>query len=145
MLQIRGNIFETNSSSSCAFVTQIAGYTISKVLNFDTSVKEEDYDWDGEEMDGASLEYLRAEQDGHTQDFLAYLGSKGVQKITVDGKPVDIPELTGDNYYAGRDLKFLDGRIFGVYCRFHFAWEDGTPWELKDYQKDPDYYVEWDG
>ena len=145
MLQIRGEIFETNSSSSCAFVTQIAGYTIPKVIKIDTSIKEEDYDWDGEEMDGPSLEYQSAEKEGRSSDFLAYLGYKGVQKVIVDGKPVDIPEYTGDNYYQSRPyLTWFNGYLFGMYCRFHFAWEDGVPWELERYRGNPDYEVEED-
>lgn len=111
MIQVRYNLWETNSSSACTFTVTVYrpdSIKIPKVVHIDSR----DYD------DKVNRAYIFSGRDDEEEQFLAMLGSVGVEEIYVDGKPVS------PNLNAG-ELKMKELRLaimFAEDCKTFSEW-----------------------
>lgn len=113
MIQVRCNLFETNSSSACTFSIYLFredSITIPKEVHI--------------ELNGRNRidnKYYWAVRDGKEEAFLAFLKSIGVSRIYVDGQLVD-PDIE-------KASDFKDDRELTVATCFAEVFEHHSEWE----------------
>lgn len=145
MIQIRYNLFETNSSSACTLIVvafKPDSIHIPKTIRIDSR---------GDEK--IDIFYrCSGFADSDTRDFVAFLYDIGVEEVYVDGEIVD---LTDYNANIPIDKDILVARLFAAECEEFFdyhSWGDEmedspTGITLKDklkiqeYKKNPSYTV----
>lgn len=146
MIQIRYNLFETNSSSTMTFavdICQVEGLDIPSVVRIESGGFVGNHDLNGC--------YAWAEWQNQLPQFFGLLKYSGVKEIYVDGKLVDAdPE---DRYIkiirpeAILAMCFGDYRSYSEWFGHGGEWDNSqylTPKQIKDVQtmaKNPNYII----
>ena len=150
MIQIRHNLFETNSSSACVFsvvVYRPDTIKIPKVVHINSK---------GDEPIDRMYHYSDwvEQYDGNRDNFLAFLKSIGIEEIYLDGKKVE-PDIDKMVFKGDKDLEI--GKMFAEENYYFSEWQswgdelcegNGTDYisfpnryKIQQFVKDPNYIV----
>ena len=146
MIQVRYNMFETNSSSTCSFIVHVIQ---TDHLDIPAKVEiESSNEWWKQDINGC---YSNAQHHEQEKEFVNFLASKGVKEIYVDGKLQEIDPENDKITFRDPDevLAICFGEYFGYSEWFGHDGEAGESTHLtkkqikkiQDYSKKPDFSI----
>ena len=110
MISIRKGMFETNSSSIHALIIDKDTVVPKKIIRMSSDFDE--YCIESTNVDGPSYMYYLARERRQTKELFSYLKKCGVEKVILDGNPMQLVIKTEDDPDF-RPLSEIQALVFG--------------------------------
>lgn len=110
MISIRKGMFETNSSSIHALIIDKDTIEPKRIIHMSSDFDE--YSAESNDVDGPSYVYFLARERRQTKELFSYLKKCGVEKVLLDGNPMQLVIKTEDDPDF-RPLQEIQALVFG--------------------------------